>query len=92
MPWWPSDGTTCSSTRIGTSAHPISTARAESNEAKRKQMYGEMQVLVADEGGIGIPSFISLLDANDKRLKGLGSIPTGAMMGFSFAEHVWWTA
>ena len=67
-------------------------ARAETDEAKRKQMYGEMQVLVADQGGIGIPSFISLLDANDKRLKGLGSIPTGAMMGFSFAEHVWWTA
>ncbi len=55
-------------------------------------MYGEMQVLVADQGGIGIPSFISLLDANDKRLKGLGAIPTGAMMGCSFAEHVWWTA
>ena len=67
-------------------------ARAETDEAKRKQMYGEMQVLVADQGGIGIPTFISLLDANDKRLKGLGSIPTGAMMGFSFAEHVWWTA
>lgn len=67
-------------------------ARAETDEAKRKQMYGEMQVLVADQGGIGIPSFISLLDANDKRLKGLGSIPTGGMMGFSFAEHVWWTA
>ncbi|WP_165104960.1 MULTISPECIES: ABC transporter substrate-binding protein [unclassified Caballeronia] len=67
-------------------------ARAETDEAKRKAMYGEMQVLVADQGGIGIPSFISLLDANDKRLKGLGSIPTGGMMGFSFAEHVWWTA
>jgi peptide/nickel transport system substrate-binding protein len=67
-------------------------ARAETDDAKRKQMYGEMQVLVANEGGIGIPSFISLLDANDKRLKGLGSIPTGAMMGFSFAEHVWWAA
>jgi peptide/nickel transport system substrate-binding protein len=67
-------------------------ARAETDDAKRKQMYGEMQVLVADQGGIGIPTFISLLDANDKRLKGLGSIPTGAMMGFSFAEHVWWTA
>jgi peptide/nickel transport system substrate-binding protein len=67
-------------------------ARAETDEAKRKAMYGEMQVLVADQGGIGIPSFISLLDANDKRLKGLGSIPTGSMMGFSFAEHVWWTA
>jgi len=67
-------------------------ARGETDDAKRKQMYGEMQALVTDEGGIGIPSFISLIDANDKRLKGLGAIPTGAMMGFSFAEYAWWSA
>ncbi|HEY2605971.1 ABC transporter substrate-binding protein [Paraburkholderia sp. RL18-103-BIB-C] len=67
-------------------------ARSETDDAKRKQMYGDMQVIVAEQGGIGIPAFISLLDANDQRLQGLGSIPTGAMMGFSFAEHVWWNA
>ncbi|MFX1737318.1 ABC transporter substrate-binding protein [Paraburkholderia sp. A1RI_3L] len=67
-------------------------ARAETDDAKRKQMYADMQVLVSKEGGIGIPTFLSLLDGYDKRLKGLGSIPTGAMMGFSFAEHVWWEA
>lgn len=67
-------------------------ARSETDDAKRKQMYGDMQVIVADQGGIGIPAFISLLDANDQRLQGLGSIPSGAMMGFSFAEHVWWNA
>lgn len=68
------------------------TARAETDDAKRKQMYADMQTIVANEGGIGIPSFISLLDGYDKRLKGLGSIPTGGMMGFSFAENVWWEA
>jgi len=67
-------------------------ARAETDDAKRKQMYADMQALVADESGIGIPAFISLLDANDKRLKGVGSIPTGGMMGFSFAEYAWWSA
>ncbi|MGI4855822.1 MAG: ABC transporter substrate-binding protein [Janthinobacterium lividum] len=67
-------------------------ARAETDEAKRKQMYGDMQTIVSNEGGIGIPAFISLLDACDKRLKGLGSIPTGALMGFSFSDHVWWDA
>ncbi|MBN3791630.1 ABC transporter substrate-binding protein [Burkholderia sp. Ac-20353] len=67
-------------------------ARSETDDAKRKQMYGDMQVLVAEQGGIGIPSFISLIDAYDKRLAGLGSIPTGGMMGFSFAEYVWWNA
>ncbi|WP_345817248.1 ABC transporter substrate-binding protein (plasmid) [Paraburkholderia sp. PREW-6R] len=67
-------------------------ARSETDDAKRKQMYGDMQVIVADQGGIGIPAFISLLDAYDQHLQGLGSIPSGAMMGFSFAEHVWWNA
>lgn len=67
-------------------------ARSETDEVKRKQMYGDMQEIVANEGGIGIPAFISLLDANDAKLKGLGSIPTGGMMGFSFAEYVWWDA
>jgi peptide/nickel transport system substrate-binding protein len=65
-------------------------ARAETDEAKRKQIYGDMQVIVCNEGGIGIPSFISLLDGYDKRLQGLGSIPTGGLMGFCFGEYVWW--
>jgi len=67
-------------------------ARGEPDEVKRKQMYGEMQGLVSNLCGIGIPVFISLLDANDKRLKGLSPIPTGGMMGFCFAEYVWWAA
>ena len=67
-------------------------ARSETDDAKRKQMYGDMQAIVSDQGGIGIPTFLSLLDANDKRLQGLGPVPTGAMMGFGFAEYVWWNA
>ena len=67
-------------------------ARSETDDAKRKQMYGEMQVLVSQQCRIGIPAFISFLDGYDKRLAGLGSIPTGGMMGFMFAEHVWWNA
>jgi peptide/nickel transport system substrate-binding protein len=48
-----------------------------------------MQVLVHEAGGVGIPVFISNLDAFDRRLKGFGSIPVGGLMGYSFAEHVW---
>ncbi|RBL67045.1 ABC transporter substrate-binding protein, partial [Pseudomonas sp. MWU13-2625] len=65
-------------------------ARSETDDAKRKQMYGEMQAIVAQQGRVGIPAFISFLDGYDKRLAGLGSVPTGGMMGFMFAEHVWW--
>ncbi|WP_322019387.1 ABC transporter substrate-binding protein [Paraburkholderia tropica] len=67
-------------------------ARSETNEAKRKQIYGDMQVIVSEQCGIGIPAFLSFLDAYDTRLQGLGSIPTGAMMGGAFAEYVWWNA
>jgi peptide/nickel transport system substrate-binding protein len=64
-------------------------ARAETDEAKRRQLYADMQVLVHEQSGIGIPVFLSLLDAHATKLKGLGSIPVGGMMGYAFAEHVW---
>lgn len=64
-------------------------ARGEANEEKRKQFYGDMQVLVHEKGGVGIPVFISLIDGYDKRVKGYGSIPIGGLMGYSFADNVW---
>jgi peptide/nickel transport system substrate-binding protein len=64
-------------------------ARSETDVAKRKQMYGEMQLLVRDQCGIGIPLFISFLDAHSSKLKGLQPIPTGGLMGYSFGEHLW---
>jgi peptide/nickel transport system substrate-binding protein len=30
-----------------------------------------------------------MLDAHSSKLKGLQPIPTGGMMGYAFAEHVW---
>jgi peptide/nickel transport system substrate-binding protein len=64
-------------------------ARGEGDEAKRRQMYHDMQVLVHEQCGIGIPAFISILDGYDTRLRGFGSIPIGGLMGYSFAEYVW---
>lgn len=64
-------------------------ARGETDHSKRAQMYADMQVLVHNEGGIGIPMFISSLDGHSGKLKGLSPIPLGGMMGTSFAEHVW---
>lgn len=65
-------------------------ARGESDEARRKQLYGEMQGLVHSHCGVGIPVFISSIDGFDRRLKGLSAIPIGGFMGYNFAEHVWW--
>jgi peptide/nickel transport system substrate-binding protein len=64
-------------------------ARGEPDDAKRKQIYGDMQVLVHETGGIGIPMFQSSIDGHTTKLKGLGSIPLAGLMGFAFAEHVW---
>jgi peptide/nickel transport system substrate-binding protein len=64
-------------------------ARGETDTAKRKQMYGDMQGMIRDDAGIGIPLFISMLDAHTSKLKGLRPIPTGGMMGYDFAEYVW---
>jgi peptide/nickel transport system substrate-binding protein len=64
-------------------------ARAETDEAKRKQLYGDMQVLVHDECGTGIPVFMSFIDGHSKKVKGLASIPIGGMMGYMFAENAW---
>jgi peptide/nickel transport system substrate-binding protein len=67
-------------------------ARGEPDDAKRKKIYGDMQVLVHETGGIGIPMFQSSLDAYTSKLQGLGSIPLAGLMGFAFAEHVWLTS
>jgi peptide/nickel transport system substrate-binding protein len=64
-------------------------ARAETDFAKRKGMYGDMQRLVRDEAGIGIPTFISSLDAHTSKVKGLRPIATAGLMGDNFAQYVW---
>lgn len=64
-------------------------SRKEKDEARRKQMYGDMQTLITNHCGVIIPSFISFLDAYDTRLKGLAPNPMGMLMGYRFAEHVW---
>jgi peptide/nickel transport system substrate-binding protein len=64
-------------------------ARAETDEAKRKQLYGDMQVLVHEKGGIGIPQFNVSLDGYSNRLKGYSEHPLGGLMGYMYAEQVW---
>ncbi len=43
-------------------------ARAELNEPKRAEMYGEMQKILRDEGGTGIPMFNNWLFASSKKV------------------------
>ncbi|WP_210639372.1 MULTISPECIES: ABC transporter substrate-binding protein [unclassified Pseudomonas] len=64
-------------------------ARGETDEAKRGKMYADMQTLVHEHSGIGIPVFISNIDGVDQRVKGYGTNPLGGFMGYMFAEQVW---
>jgi peptide/nickel transport system substrate-binding protein len=64
-------------------------ARAETNTAQRARMYADMQAMIHEDGGIGIPFFMSSIDAHAKKLKGLSPIPLGGLMGYQFAENVW---
>ncbi|QBY55846.1 ABC transporter substrate-binding protein [Cupriavidus oxalaticus] len=64
-------------------------ARAETDNGKRSQMYADMQAMIHEDAGIGIPLFLASIDAHTTKLKGLSPIPLGGLMGYSFAEHVW---
>jgi peptide/nickel transport system substrate-binding protein len=64
-------------------------ARGSTDTARRRELYGEMQRLVRDGSGVSIPVFINSIDAFKASVKGMRPIPTGGMMGFTFAEHVW---
>jgi peptide/nickel transport system substrate-binding protein len=64
-------------------------ARGSLDEAKRKEIYNAMQVMIAEEAGTIIPAYISNVDATTAKLKGLEANPLGGMMGYAFAEYVW---
>jgi peptide/nickel transport system substrate-binding protein len=64
-------------------------ARAETDLAKRKQMYADLQTMIHEQAGIGIPLFLASVDAHSAKLKGLSPIPLGGLMGYNFAENVW---
>ena len=64
-------------------------ARSETDLAKRKQLYADMQTMINTEAGIGIPLVLASLDGHSTKVKGLTPIPLGGLMGYNFAEHIW---
>jgi peptide/nickel transport system substrate-binding protein len=64
-------------------------ARGTLDEAKRTDIYWEMQEMVANEAGTIIPAYLSNVDALSAKLKGLRPNPLGGQMGYAFAEYVW---
>jgi peptide/nickel transport system substrate-binding protein len=64
-------------------------ARAELNEAKRREMYVEMQRIVRDEGGSVIPLYLSYLFAATEKLKYENVSSIFDLDGARLAER-WW--
>jgi len=58
------------------------------DNAKRAELYCQLQAMVSNDGGAIIPTFIDLLDGVSRKLKGLKPYPTGAMGGWQW-EDVW---
>ena len=63
-------------------------ARAESDFARRKEMYCEMQWILYDEGGQIVPAFMPYLDGAANRVKGVEANPYGAM-GYYYWDEMY---
>lgn len=64
-------------------------ARAELDQAKRKEMYGEMQKMIWETGGALIPMFIDYLEASSSKVQGVKPNPLFDFMGERIGEKVW---
>lgn len=67
-------------------------ARAELDDAKRREMYGEMQALVRDDGGTIIPAYQNFVDARSAKLAREDVIAGNWEMDGFMAVERWWFA
>lgn len=66
-------------------------ARSELNEAKRREMYVEMQRIVRDEGGVVVPIFNNYLLAVNEKLRHGSMLRYSDLDGYKLPER-WWFA
>lgn len=64
-------------------------ARAELDEAKRKEMYRDMAMMVRDEGGLILPMFNDFVNASQKSVKGYVHDIGNDMSNGYVATRVW---
>lgn len=70
----------------------LKAGRTEQDEQKRRQIYGEIQQILRDEGGVISPVFADIVDAATTRLKFGENYATNMDLdGGRFAER-WWFA
>src|SRR5262249_48915103 len=64
-------------------------ARGTLDEAKRKQLYFEVQRMLHTDGGLMVPLFEDWIDAKSKRIKGFEPHPLFEGAAGRLAEEVW---
>ncbi len=67
----------------------LTESRAVTGQAKRSEMYCEMQGLIANNSGVSIPVHTNYVDGVSDRVKGLGKLPLEAFGGMEFHEFAW---
>jgi peptide/nickel transport system substrate-binding protein len=64
-------------------------ARAETDLAKRRTLYGACQRMIAEEGGALIPMFMDHIEAGSQRVQGWRPSAIFDLMGQRIGEKVW---
>jgi len=64
-------------------------AKSTRDEARKRQLYWDMQALVSAGSGVCIPNFTNSLDAHASHVCGLRPSQAGQLMGYNFARSVW---
>jgi peptide/nickel transport system substrate-binding protein len=67
----------------------IDEGRATVEFNKRKEIYGEIQKILYEQGGNVIPAFTNYVDAISSSVKGLEPVFVGNLGGFNYADSVW---
>lgn len=67
----------------------VKAARGEPDEARRKQIYHDIQVMLVDQGSEIIPLYADALDGCSSKIKGFTSVPGMPLSGNRAAEKVW---
>ncbi len=63
--------------------------RSELDSTKRKQIYGEIQKMLHEQGGNAVFGFSDFLDGLSAKVKGITPVPIGYLGGYAFADTVW---
>lgn len=64
-------------------------ARAELDEAKRKEIYSQMGRMLTEEGGLILPMFNDFIDAVSNEVQGFEGDPNGPMMNWYAFKTTW---